>query len=1230
MNAEGLVDVYVTPDDEILSFDDAETGIRTLLQNQRDDRLLGRMRAAALARMTVGDEQLRRYTPGRPWVDLRRKVMSGDYRTAKTDVECGDTLDVGTSAEHVDRLLQVGKSRLSDDVRARRFALTMSPLAFPETVSGQVRNMYRDRDVDAMASTEPCGGMTVRLLARRGGVAADEVSQRGVALWDLPERPSAMPTVPGSIFNVEEYHAHLLSLRPGDAVVLMLDAPSDPRMLMAKGRVQTKSAAVITVGLDDGARVLTNDKGEARILPDVNMLHRSDGFIYGTSWKGPRFSRTSTKLAGAAVILIPWATTMDVLPIVEPRPVHRALARSLTELNTSLESLFDTDDVSLDRMDTRVVEILVGQAIALQPVDEEEAAVQEEVSTAGSGEGDEVSFLLKMKETQGEPKRKKKKKQNGKLVLQQGGAPSVLRVIAPCGELWGPSTILEALCNQCVDLGLAGMAQGHLVMMTMVQMLSVQDLSSVVREARGRREEAGMADAAHLAASVSLVATHIRSGVGSRRLDQEILAHAAPRWRGGSVSPFDAFRHLDILRWLMALARDQSYENFKGNEQTAFDADLAETRLLYEERTFYRKFAEVTGEETVTLVTEKELPDTPILLEMLVESCAIQGLQEGEISAVLRNTRHYRPDDAVAGKIRKRIELVKRAGNREFKELNPVSRAALQKRLIDKVRATVVTRHAIETLSMLAALLIMIVRLSQGRIRPSLSVLRITTGVQQIVRALLPSEHETSTTQAVSAMITDDIKKVEMDKALNGVTLIVKEDQLHALVRPRAVRDTAWTHFRPMLINLSALKGGHQISAAMRTVADMQRPFLDAVPMIVEDGRSPARHNVCCAYILPDRPPIALKVSASPTRRDYVFTILQGTTAIAHVIPVPATQYVGPAQEQIKLKAAGSTVKKSPVVTWMEDEIRMFLDSNLAFANDDALSRIAASNSKVAWSSLASQNLARFDEMTSRVMLAKEKSDMIRSQLLVPSILKDSALRQLQAQASTFLRSIVIPLLGRLSNNVHGHPDSDHEAIRLNLIMAAHDPGEDVSTLRSTLATYGDIRSSETLMLVTGPSSPEALRSSVQLLMGVALSALWRTLADAGGGPMGATIVKPVVLICLDRLAVALRFALADDSVTRLIQEQREDAKLRKIEIYKRISPEDIEAVQELRQIRQDLNWDEIERNYATIAESATQTHSAHVSEGLQQEVGALGAYPDDDREVHEEDGDQEMMDFVD
>lgn len=363
---------------------------------------------------------------------------------------------------------------------------------------------------------------------------------------------------------------------------------------------------------------------------------------------------------------------------------------------------------------------------------------------------------------------------------------------------------------------------------------------------------------------------------------------------------------------------------------------------------------------------------------------------------------------------------------------------------------------------------------------------------------------------------------------------------------------------------------------------------------------------------------------------------------MSSVTQVAATPYLGVRQEILKADP-NRKEPPAPPQTWMEDAVRSFVDANQAYARDDAMSRISSGdNPKVAWSSLASQNQARFDEMSVRVSLDEDKIGIIRASLLVPTVSTDGKrIREQQSHARLFLRTIVVPLLSRVSNNIlDGHADTDRDARRLNAIMGGHEPGEDCTILRSTLASYGNIRSGNLLMLaqnhVSIPvlESIATLRASVQLLVGVALTALWQVLAEAGGGPLGSIIVKPLVLIALERLAISLKFARADDDVTRLIQDQREDQKIRKMEIYKRIMPDDIEFVKELRLIKKDFDWDQIEREYATQtdAELGAQqgVDEAAAADAREQEVGALGAYPDDDREVAEEDADQEIMDYVD
>lgn len=1366
-----VVDVYVTPDEENLSFDDAETGVRTLLQNQPDGGFLGRMRASSIAKMIV-DRPVSGPGPGSgqgiPWIEVRRRILTGDHRATREVVgnaedqlgdenvqavrkpaeknaaklavtrdACGDVIDAGTTFEHLDRILEVYTSNLGHDMRSRRFASAMSPLALPEAIGGveeRTSQLYRSSDVEAL-STSVCSLLSpfqvIRILAKDTHAPADSVLQRGIAFMSslptLPIRTASQSVlvnhkmIEGSTFDLVKYITHALTLTPGDIVTAMLDVPTtstEPQVTEWRGKVLQVTKRLITVKLDNGVKVLTNSDGHVHI--NLENIPESDGFVYGVEWNGQKFSKTVVSTKGHHLTLIPWTKTKtgsetdvtsqtSLIRSVQPDAVHVALGLTMSVWNTSVESLFDKDDVSLDVRETDIVAVLIQKAIKIVPTASD---LNTNASVSGNNapvdratlNNENHVFLLALKEWSDNPKTFKQiggKGRKQKAItepkgLEKAAAEAEAKVPAakvPESEtcVWSPSSVLEGLMNQCVDATaggseMRGMGQGHITNLGQYVEINVPELSANVEDARGKRNVAEQLDTSNLAASTSTVLSRLAGGVLrlEEEIKKEISASAAARSHI-HPSPFDVYRALDVARWVNEIVRPPTYDSYKGNAETAFEADIAATRVMYEERGFYHAFENLEAGKPTEVVVAQNLPSTPVLFDMLVEACDIQGLQEREIASVIRNTRHYRPEDETAVKIRKRIEMVKRARNRpEFKEKTFAERTALEKRLVERVRALAVRDHTVSVLHTLGAMLILMVNQGEGRITVNMHVVtthghtgskkkgdaqshvpQIASGVRQIVQALLPPEVDADEVPMAShvSAITDEILKIEEDKTANGVSLIVEEDRLDAVARPRAIRDTPWPHFRPLMSNVfERRRQGHKISSTLKDVADMQKPYLKAKPLIFKDEKRPAVHNVCCLYPLPGLDASqAYKTSqttqatsqtyqasnrssrasrAAVMQRPPITTVLKGTTAASHVKPVLMTRYVGPPQKLLPV-IEHQPKKPSLTSTWMEDVLRSFLDANQSYASDDALSRITAGNSannaKVAWSALSSQNLARFEEMCAKVGVVQERIEIIRNNLLVPTVSVDGKLiQEQQFHARLFLKGVVLPLFGRLSNNARGHIELDRDASRLNAIMGSHEPGADVTNLRSTLAAFGDVHASDLLMLASGPLDVTALRASVQLLMGVALTALWRILVDAGGGPLGASVVKPITLLSLDRLAMSLKFARSDETVTRLIQNQREDEKLRKIEIYNRIMPDDVEFVKELRMIKKDLaTWDQIERAFATDANSAIKDTGKDkiMNDNAQeqaQEIGALGAYPDDDREVAEEDADQEMMDYAD
>lgn len=1315
------LDVYVSPDDEMMTLDDAESGVRTLFQNQSDTGFRGRMRALALAKMLVpsahqirmGRERARSRANGVPWVALRRRVLDGGVPKVRaaagrrgelggTDDVCDAVFDAGTTAQYLDRLHEIAKAPLFYKDRSRQLAAATCPIALPARVGehGEPNEVDRDQDMDAVVTSDCLASLLrVRLLARTHDFVGDGVQQRGLAL--ASDRPG-----PAMVFDVDAYKTHLSTLRVGDTVHVMLDVPcfggkdiptNRKNSITRLGDVSDHTNNELRVKLQDGWQVATNKNGHVHI--NVGSLSLADAFVYGSTWKSGRFSRTALLLPNSPMILIPWMahpSNETLMNIVTPTLAHQAHANTLSDSDmgaarSCVAALIQSDDVALNVRDSSIVDSLVQAAI-----DGALTASSEHVIDQGVLDNDNpiihpsfrldavafLSALAKIKHVRGGAKLKGAKRSGTDELV--GGGPA--RDVAVDGEYvetfigkWGPTSLTQALVGEDLDPSnggdlMASMAQGHIGDMQLFVDTTPDALAAVATGVRKVRAQTHISDVATLKEVVKSI--ELELGQGRVRLAREIQLATAPIPM--LASPFDVYRRADIDRWVTALfQRPDTYSGYRGSEEAAFESDVAHLRLTFEDRAFYKaeKMQQSPSAPNSTVIESLvSLPGTRLLFEFLVEGCEVHGLLEAETAAVLRNVQHYRPEEDTGARIRRRVDLVKRAQNRpEFRDLTHASRKALERRLVGRVHASAMRGHAVEVLHMLGALLVLLLHGAPGRItlntkaplnekgRSKISktkspyntlAVHVAASVERILVALGASDDVTTHAGAKPVRIDHltailaDIHMVVEDKKAQGVPLVTENDGNRTVTRSGAIRDKVWTHFRPMISNLSSLATS-KLSHALQALAALQRPFRDARPLIFRSGaQRPERYNVCCVYnlsavVLPLPRATAKGSRPSLTRR--IPTVLFGTNAMWAVDPVvrsivPSnTNRVRPAL--LKEESTVATSRSSGVDTllpnWMDKELLSFLDQNAAYEKDDALSRIAsgsAREAKVAWSALASQNLARFEDLASKVALTKEKSDLIRISLLSPTVSLDGIILQgQQNHARRFLRCLVVPLMGRLANHVRDG-QVDKEASRLNSLMSAHGPASDVTLMRSTLATYGEIRGLDLLMLAAGPlRAATTLRCSIQLHMGVGLVALWRLLEETGGGGLGSSVARPVVLLALDRLAESLRFACVDDSVTRRIQDQREDEKMRKIKIFERIPEEDVEFVREYRKIKPDLDWDKVETEYATAA-------SQHVTADTlrkdmvraEEEVAALGTYPDDERDVEPNDADQEMMEYAD
>lgn len=1352
------LDVYISPDDELVTFDEAESGIRTLLQNQPDLGFLSRMRASALARMIVPSERdvkLRRDRKmevggGVPWISVRRRMFDGGVMTkakarinttdkgsddGNTDItidripdeerdtnsnalSCDEHVDAGMTAEYLDRLIDIRSAPLQDDARQRQLIAAACPFSLPETTGGpkdQTVGVFRDRDITAI-TTHDCSvpSLSIRLLARDAKSAGDQVQQMGIAF--LPSHGHGHRPMPHSkmtvTFSLDAYLAHLTTLKSGDAVFVLMDVPCSDITKGLKpilGRVLKRDVTMLIVRLDAGLKTLYDGEGDVRV--DLNDPSSSDAFVYGSSWKTPMFSRTSMLLPGAVITLVPWmaersserapsAMARGLAKVVQPSEIHAALARTLRHgvntCGTNLAALSGRDDISLNVRDTEIMGSLVRMCVDV----EERSAMIKATANAITKEGSETNphvskqhnfriFLeaLRKQGVQLSPKQNRDPSDQGSNHDQQGGFVLFEKAQEPVNlfdGLWPPTSVIQPLADGIVQAGSGGdlmatMAQGYIHDLRAYVNTDTKTLSSVVVELRSSRSESNESEVAEYLASV--IKTLSRSLEGAARLEIEMdIAARSDTVPRHVPSPFDTFRNKDIDRWVLSLVKTVDYDEYRGSEQAAFEADVANLRLTYEDRAFYRTFKDDSSATTTTLKeVPSAFPNTTILFQFLVEGCEVHGLRSEEIAAVHRNVSHYRPEEDTDARIRRRIELVKQARNRpEFKEKRFTSRQAIERRLIGRVHASALHDHAVQVLHMLGALLVLLIQDAPERIKMETKIvgqmiggalrsksietdgviMKVASGVGRILQALVPKDGEKDEERIdhVAAIIAD-IALVKEDKKAQGVTLVTEDDGRKAIIRSRATRDTIWPHFRPYMSNLSNVPSS-KLSRTMAIVAALQRPFRDALPLDIKMGaKRPERYNVCCVYNLSGvlKPMIsASSPSQSSTRArarttlasSRFPTILKGTIAASVVAPISAAMLLTrelllPTPSDMGDLAARSMSNLAP--NWTEKTVLSFLEDNGSYEKDAALARVASmigqgagADPKVAWSALATQNLARFEELAARVSVAKERLDLIRTTLLTPTISFDGiVLQEQQHHARRFLMSIVVPLFGRLSNGVRDK-GIDPEADRLNAIMAAHDLTTDVLLMRSTLSTYGSIKSVSLLMLAAGPlRAPVPLRYSVQLHMGVALTALWRLVAETGSGGLGASVSRPVVQLSLDRLAEELRFALADDSVTTKIQEQREDEKNRKIAIFERIPPEDIAMMREYRKIIKPdrLGWDKIEQEFAKeVDRGEVKGVEAGGDDRAQeqQEIAALGIYPDDERDFDVNDADQEIMEYDD
>lgn len=1276
-----MVDVYVTPDYEILSFDVAESGVRTLMQNQQDDGMLGRLRASTLAHMIIQTDPPSRAHQGVPWIFVRRNVMGDSYQLHPSDNDCDVTLDIGSTTDHLNRVLEVTSGRLSHEARSRRFAAVTSPMSLPEASgSADMRSLhvYRDSDIEAVF-TGDCDVNSyckiMRLLARDQTSPGDLVEQRGIAFHTPNHIVASKVKEVHHTFDIDAYIEHIGSLKVGDLVFVMPDVPTTHISAEPlEGRVRLLEGDHVCVELAN-SRVLSNSDGLLRAYFDIPKIGSSDGFVYGASWVGAKFCRSLVCRHDFPLMLIPWSKSIPwstLVTIVQPTDVHAALAKN--SVGADLSSLLGTDDMPLSIQECVIMNILIRTGVenlatfppTISPGREQTKRVTRDEDAhflflTGFVTSPTVALEEALPGIQSEMTGGRTKA--NEVTLMKHPPAFIDFTEEPCQ--WNPTSLLEGIVIGCiVDISgdsMASMTQGHVIDMHDFVDVSVSGLSIHVAETRGFRDQSRRADASRLTERTGEIAHTL---TGATRLKQEIELSQRPFFRWHS----DCFRHLDLDRWVQESVRHVPYSTFRGNEQSAFEADLAATRLGFEDRPFYRALEPILDSHVA--ISSPVLFATSALLDMLIDICEVRGLLPGEISAIIRNTRHYRPDEDLAIRVRKRVEMVKRAKNRpEFKEQNLKGRIALEKRLVDRVRISASRDHTIRVLDMLAALLIMIIRSGKGRVQAGNSsdkgdayVLKAALAVHQITSALLPSErghddeHDTPTSHVPA--IKANMKIVADDKIENGVPLVSNEDLLEGIARPRATREAPWSRFRPLMSNLSK---DPKLSVFLKDVAALQHAFIVAQPLVFKTGKRPERFNVCCIYALPGLTSVSrssrihqstlghshtsrrskqsshtLQLLSKPAP---IVAVLEGTTAIIPVPPLAITPYSGAPQPILEMHVPFVPPIVDSVVHWREAAVRSFLDVNPVFS-DVAFSVIASLQSvtgaKSAWSALSSLNIARFNEISSNADVGSANVTLIHDCLLSPMLTSDDAIIQdQQFQAKLFLRTILMPILGRLSNA--SELRSDLEVHRLNTILDAHEPRSDATSLRSSLATLGNIRSTSLLMLADGPLRDlDSLRASVHLLIGLCLAILWKVLGENGGGALGATIVKPLVRLALERLSKSLTFARADDHVTRLIQDQREDDKLRKIDIYNRLLPDDIDIIKDLRLIKKDFDWDQIERDYAASSESATTLARDDVTKKQLQmtvdalEIGALGTYPDDDRVVGVEDGDQEMMDYGD
>lgn len=1319
-------EAYVTADKEMLSFDEALSGVRTLLQNQSETGFLVNTKALTMAHMLIADQDTgvedRCMTLANevPWVSIRRRILDGGgvpkkknkaIDTSSIIVACKDTLDSGTTGEYIDRLLAAKKSQGPDDSRSRQIAAAMSPITLPEkketgshlNTKSRVRN---NNDVDAVCSIECASELyipSVRLLAKEGDIPGDDANQMGIAFLGDPTQAFVQ-------FDVGMYVKHLMSLKSGDKVMVMLDTLCSVQgSTSATGKVTSESpnTHTLVVHLDDEVTIMNKD-GIIRV--DFDRLHAASAFVYGSTWKGEKYCRSKLFHPHNPTTLIPLnAIDFKLIPLIEPDVVHKVLGLLDASTSASIAELIGTDDTPLDILQTRRMDIIlehqVRRATKLQSVEtQHETDTQPHAFASSFRQQSTISFFTNIaKDTQRTliPKTVKEAKHTGRkktIKPQQGGRyekddNDILPPLETC--VWAPSSILEGLEDDC-DTNKANMLQGHVLGLARYG-VSQNETADCVFEALRHRSKSLQEDIALLSTDMGKLERYseksaVRLSIEVQRASLDLLTKGkCALYRDPRVSPFDTYRDYDLERWTTYLARRPSHESdvYKGDQQEAFEADLMDLRMAFDDLPHYHEFRteKEPDRSGVKLADDVEnqfniqgVASATVLLETLIESCEVMGVKAEELDSILRNVKQYRPEEHAQIRVRQRIELVKKARNRpEFKEKRQQSRLALEKRLIDRVQQTAIILNTIGTMSMITALLVLLIENSNGRIsltianhsvkkktnNKSLSfeqrdkVLNVLAhGAYRLLLAILPpNTQELENKDELVKAIHRDVKEVEDDKTVNGVELVTTVDLEYAFVHSRAVRDAPWGHFRPIMADISSL-GNNKLSKALHLVAALQRTFSGAVPMHrSQDGARITRHNVCCPYLVEsvDKLVDAHKYSTmldldSKTYARPLATILKGSTAAVACEPTTFVKYVGPAQSILHLQGYDSSDTHESrdtksTATWMEDVFRRFLELNPLLEADTALARIASQHmtkspdvGRAAWSSLSSQNIARFEELCSKVAIPKDQVSIVRETLLSPTVSLDGVnLQEQQYHARNFLRSVVIPMFGRIANMKYAQAgsDVDEETTRLIQIMRIHDPTSDVSTIRSSFASYGSIHGANALMLASGPvKSIPSLRASVQLHMGVAFSALWHLLKTSGGGPLGLSIVRPTIQLCMSRLVSSLRFSRADESVTRLIQEQREDDKLRKIAIYERIAPEDVELVKEFRLIKKkkDLDWDVIERDYARVDVTTVTDGQDDATQRIRQEeeVGALGAYPDDERDVALNDGDQEMMEYAD